>query len=127
MSTITELLAETKAIVEAATPGPWGFDSCGDVYPESPGLFEVEADKKLIFHGGFGDSPGIGSTTYWAEGNPNAAFIAHARTMLPALIEALELAVEQIQENIEEDADNCGHNFSALENMARILRKAGDR
>ena len=83
---LEQLLAETKAIVEAANHSKSNF----------------------------GDNPD---------------FIAHARTMMPALIEALELAVEQrnkgYQSIIDEGVlDIRGELDQAL---ANILRKAGDK
>lgn len=78
MKSLETLLAETKAIVEAATPGPWESINGG--------ICDSNVDVG-------GNVCSICPET--PEAKANEEFILHARTMMPALMEALELAVEQ--------------------------------
>ena len=122
---LTELLAETKAIVEAATPGPWELNKHNPT--EILQIYSAEFE-------------GINSGEWVCEpvDEENGAFIAHARSMMPALIEALELAVLQRTEVVRGvRAVFIQHTGIDLEPepelsemdqaLADIIRKAGDR
>lgn len=107
--TLTDILAETKAIVEAATPGPWLLSMSNQV------VRILDPEPKAI-------------AKFVEDDIPNAQFIAHARSMMPALIEALELAVEQrqyLEELFLVRLDLRKARDQALADI--ILRKAGDR
>ena len=93
---LTELLAETKAIVEAATPGPWELSKHNPT--EILQIYDAES----------------GEWVCEPVDEETGAFIAHARTMLPLLIEALELAMLYAPDEAERL-------------ILAILRKAGDR
>lgn len=82
-----EQRAEIRARAEAATEGGWGFDGLngnGSYYVVSDGHEYVVADGLI---------------------EEDAVFIAHARTDVPALLDALdaaEAAVERLQEERQE-------------------------
>ena len=73
--TLEQLLTESKAIASAASTGPW----------KSMGQAIYTSDYR---------PREIGRTSK-AGDVADAAFIAYARTAVPAIIEALELAIEQ--------------------------------
>ncbi len=83
-------LAEIKAAAEAATPGPWGIEMCGD-HVEHVRAFEkhpewCENDPATCPHG-----KGILTTdcnVYTSD--DDARFIALARTAVGELIEEIE-------------------------------------
>jgi hypothetical protein len=93
-----EELAAIKARAEAASPGPWRFtDYEGEPYIAGPG---VPTDNYVCDFGWHydGDVP---------PGNP--AFIAAARTDVPALVaevERLREALRTIGEDIVSDTDD---------------------
>lgn len=114
-------LKEIEARANAATPGPWSFDYCGDVYPH----YELSADGKSLFFTGSspdtekGGPAMIGTSSWWQQGNPNSQFIAHARTDIPKLIAAvrerdarIEKALKLIKTSIvvEHDCEECGNH-----------------
>jgi len=66
-----------EKLCEAATPGPWTADECGDVWA---------ADDELVFLAASILEPRVRSDTDVAN---DAAFIAAARTALPRLIAAV--------------------------------------
>lgn len=111
MKPLEQLLAETKAVVEAATPGPWELSKHNPT--EILQIYDAES----------------GEWVCEPVDEETGAFIAHARTMLPALIEALELAIEQ------RNRFACNYNFEPFDDaiapfdqaIADIIRKAGDR
>lgn len=123
MKPLEQLLAETKAIVEAATPGPWELSKHNPT--EILQIYDAES----------------GEWVCEPVDEETGAFIAHARTMMPLLIEALELAVENQGELIYEIArlvdphaspkyqNQCAAEVEAvkLNAIADIIRKAGDR
>ena len=69
------LIAEARALCAAATPGPWGRG-------EQKSCVAQEHTRRIVC---WGPDPGGAS---W--GNDDAALIARARTLLPALADALE-------------------------------------
>lgn len=75
----SEELAAIKARAEAATPGPWkrSDEESGDYY--APG-WSVEAPIEV----------GSMSLAVSIDDKPDAEFIAHARTDVPALVAAVE-------------------------------------
>lgn len=88
--TIASLIAEVKRLDAVATPGPWK-PSVGERV--DPGYYSAE----------FGQGPHLAA--YWEPGvdgkrvtpsaKMDAEFIAAARTALPILARALELAISQ--------------------------------
>ena len=79
--TIESRLAEIRARVEAATEGPW----------EWLAHTTVDGDKWAVFHGE--STPALAmNNDGWA---PDAEFIAHARTDLPALLAAVEAVMKR--------------------------------
>jgi hypothetical protein len=78
---VSEFLAESKRIEEAATPGPWVIDK--DELTSLPGTRDWET---VIFRQ---DEQGGES---WNR-DEDAEFIAYARTALPKMREALEAVI----------------------------------
>lgn len=102
--TATERLAEINARAEAATEGPWAHWNPAD----GPSHMEIGgkvAWKSLRTGSQYGDDEKI---PHWAD----AAFIAHARTDVPALVAALEavLEVHQHFEYSDSRGDGAGCN-----------------
>jgi len=147
-----EQIAEIEARAAAATAGPWNtFDtddsmcmttvgvSTGGIEPWME-LDEADNDHEHMIALTLLQAPRYvcHDSRLWHE---NANFIAHARTMMPLLIEALELAVENQGELIYEIArlvdphaspkyqNQCAAEVEAvkLNAIADIIRKAGDR
>ena len=83
VDSLAALLAEADAIDKAATPGPWTMEVSQDI--NAPGYYVEGIDRVLDALGGdktrfpLWDNDGVMAD----EGN--AAFIARARTLLPAL------------------------------------------
>ena len=76
-------IAQIRARVEAATPGPWH-----DVEGATPGMYWVELRHRAT----------ICDFPYEQGAQEDAAFIAHARADIPALLAAVE-AVLALCEN----------------------------
>ncbi len=96
-------LEEIKARAEAATEGPW------------------KAVRTQIANDIYGRKH-IGHITYDA----NADFIAHSRTDIPALVEALEVAVRALTEisddiHTMEETIYCSHADEALKQIEEKL------
>lgn len=96
MTDPNELIAQSKSICEAATPGPW--QPIDD--PESVvGVPRYRAMRCPKGHGGHGGNGYVFSTTHeWHVGMraEDSAFIATARTLVPELSAALQLSQEAI-------------------------------
>lgn len=111
---LTELLAETKAIVEAATPPDCGDNSC---------RFAIKKDG-MRTNGGCRCYANVST-----EARHYALRTHLARTMLPALIEALGLAVEQRNEllYITTRTEMDGKTGLDQDIADRLCGKAGDK
>ncbi len=79
-------LEKAKAICEKATPGPWNWDSCGDVWSES--VLEESPELEEIYGGKIGKS--IGTTPVFRSDPANQEFIAFSRTFVSEAIEEIE-------------------------------------
>jgi hypothetical protein len=93
--TVTDLdflLERAKAICEAATPGPW------KTYQNGTAVGSDAANICGIHDGG----RGLASPTRHQAGSmeADATFIAEARTLLPALVEALEAERAEVRKAI---------------------------
>lgn len=82
-------IAELEKLARVATPGPWAYDQCGDVWTtqETDNLADIGEVFRAI------------GTTPTAPDNPNAAFIASANpqtilTLIAALREAMGVVRE---------------------------------
>lgn len=78
---------------EAATPGPWKWDDDNRGVSELryPATGTLAPDPSGVVHFG----PVLGICGEWTDTRPepaDAAFIAHARQDIPALLKAVELA-----------------------------------
>ena len=85
MTQLQDKLREIRERSEAASKGPWkAYD-----WPEFPRRDEAERCVRIESE--------FTVTAFCYDGDPNhdALFIAHARTDIPALLAALELAIEQ--------------------------------
>jgi len=97
--------AEIKAREQAATPGPWEyFDCANEIW--SIAHKTVTNDDTVI-----GGTEGEGISI----NKPDAAFIAHARTDIPALI----AEVERLQ-------NLCEENEQLIERLANQSRRLND-
>ncbi len=126
MNPILTHLDETLSICEKATPGPWG--KCY----HAPNLITVDASDFL---------GSIASVSRWMTGVPgddsenkaNAEFIAAARTHYPAALRALKVAVESVQDWVEDwesgepsdRADNIRYAKNLLNQISALLGLAG--
>lgn len=81
-TTLTEDELEMRAVAERATPGPWKA--------------EPQAGKGAWIAGPSGEWAALSCGTNDERGAANAAFIASARTWVPALLDALSSAREEI-------------------------------
>lgn len=77
-----KIIEKLKELDAKATKGPWAFDGCGDIWA-------VNETKRLVSSRDSSDGS-IGTTSYWTEGNPNAALIAELRNALPKLLAICE-------------------------------------
>lgn len=76
--TLQQLIDEIKLRCEAATPGPWRIDILRMLKPRVEDVYRI----------------GAGGLPEGSSSN-NAEFIAHARTDIPKLVEALEKCITQ--------------------------------
>lgn len=118
MTDPNELIAQSKSICEAATPGPW--QPIDD--PESVvGVPRYRAMRCPKGHGGHGGNGYVFSTTHeWHVGMraEDSAFIATARTLVPELATALQEATDRLQ-TIEGTVSDCfdGGDGDAIETI----------
>ena len=105
----TEDIAALKELCEKATPGPW------EVVKDADKGFDVwQVEGTYVAVGTIGGA---------VEDEPDAEFIAAARSAVPALkaeVERLRGALGQIEREIDEWPDD------AVENIARILASLDD-
>lgn len=108
-------LSEIKAREQAATPGPWVWNSIeGLMYN---GKETVISSNESIEY----DSVAVIAQN-------NAAFIAHARTDIPALISEVERLMAENEQNAayaeiyQDICDKYGKNFRALLDKAKALQ-----
>lgn len=80
-------LKRLRELCEKATAGPWKSDYCGDVWT-------ISGEVPHVNDGGMELFQGIGTTTRGPD-NGNAAFIAAARTAVPALLDEVERLEEE--------------------------------
>ena len=92
--TLQERLSEMRKIADAATEGPWEVKNNGywsiigeNTFCVVTKATDADGDAELI--------------TRDRNTLENAEFIAESRTMMPRLIEALELAIKQRDSEIE--------------------------
>jgi hypothetical protein len=116
--TLADRIAAIEARADAATKGPWDTRDHG-----VPNLSDVDMSDGTL-----------ASVATWRSGDPgtaeetlaNAAFIAAARTDVPAICAALKVACEAIRDNdtfVDNDGDerNAKWAASALASIERIL------
>lgn len=91
-------LEAIKKLADAATPGPWSADPTGTVCADADLVLDVNGGE-ILPEGG----PMEIAECYrnerpdWTERASNAAFIAAARTAVPALLAALEEAQRRLE------------------------------
>jgi len=90
--TIDKKLNEIQALIDKSTPGPWDFDSCGDVWSKTEQRDTTDEEKRFFGKECFRTAKEIG-TTPAAPDNPNAVYIAKSRTDFPRVVQALRLAM----------------------------------
>jgi hypothetical protein len=87
--TLTERISAIEARANAATEGPWNWNQHGD--GENKGHYYVHTAS-----GGHGYLEVAECPPYMTHDEPNAYFIAAARSDVPALCSALRLACETL-------------------------------
>ena len=105
-------LAAIRKRYEAASPGPWEFTD--GFYGWDSGIFPVGCEDKL--------NQSIFANNGHGNGDPtqaDAEFIAHARTDLPDVVEALEEAQGLLRDYVRVYPDNSGRTI-------RFLKKLGE-
>ena len=119
MTVTVEQLAAWRALEQQATPGPWSIENWTDEPNAPPLTLEArvacndEWSRKLWR----GDTRPVRLAEF-EEQTPDAAFIAAARTALPALLQLVEelQAVVDAAERWAEDSpgDDCTNSQSSL-------------
>jgi hypothetical protein len=90
---IESLCAEAAAKAERATPGPWRLANT---------VTTMEGSFRVIYSDTGATTEDDGPVTAWACCDNDAAFIAHARTAVPALVVACrQLLVEVTRLKLE--------------------------
>lgn len=127
--TLLAYLAAIEARVEAATKGPWSWGyigeksngyvvglSCKEDGTPLAGLVEEREDMvdQILYQGQIGEHEA--ATCNYAD----PAFIAHARTDLPRLVQGLRLCLETIEAIAEASASSqaglyCTRTLAALD------------
>ena len=101
-------LNEIKARAEAATPGPWEADGTGEVSQHwsrpKPWETVVGTDVACMSYCYGGSAKGV-------ERDEDAEFIAHARTDVPALLDALQSVLDLHKRQPSPDGDFCAECF----------------
>lgn len=90
MRKVEDLIAEARALDAAATPGPWVESD--PVYATSERCSGISQDGNTDF----GSEIVTTDSGYYGPGRADANFIMRARTLLPALAEALEIALQEL-------------------------------
>lgn len=112
--TISEQLKNAKALCEKISPGPWSYNSIGPIVNDQKRNLVCATDSMSYFS------------------IVNAEFIAQSRTLMPKLITALEVAIEELTDQSEpgEQHDRlyaCTSNAQhALAQIDQILRGEAD-
>ena len=108
------LIAELRRKADAATPGPWSVEVNEYNYDKCLSVPELKSVSEGC----------VGSTTFWIDGD--ATFIAAARTMVPALLDALEAMRAQrdtfiwAMQTVKHD---YSHSLTKLDaEIARVLK-----
>lgn len=111
---LTEILDEMEARANAATPGPWDFDT-DDLATWINAVAHPQPIAKM------------GSCTHFPK-EDNANFIKAARSDLPKLVKALRRAVQYI-ENIGTDSEGYLYDGAQrpLNELAQLLREPADK
>lgn len=116
---ITDFIRASREICDAATPGPWNAWTKDDVFHD--GLYR---DLKKHKTGGITYKAKVCSFDDFDEedepgqNEDNAAFIAHARTALPAALDIIESQQKQIAEQqaeitrLTDDLKHIAYNIS---------------
>ena len=107
-----ERIAEIRARVEAATPGPWAW---------CPYKMYLLADNAMVCDSGEPEEPGVRMRGAGARLpiNQNADFIAHARQDIPELITIVERQAAEIAELKAADAWARGDHQNLVDWLLR--------
>ena len=85
--TVQPTREQLRALADKATPGPWSYADYGDPSPEHWPVGLIETD---------GGEEAWACDTALAMSEPDAAFIAAARTAVPQLLDQLDRAEHRI-------------------------------
>jgi hypothetical protein len=108
MEITKEWIAEQRAVCDAATQAPWTVTGAYNHIVDSPGVAVGDMDVRSIVAEAWG---GVGLNHLRAS--KNAAFIAAARTALPAALDALEASMQREAEKDAEIAWNYKEETNA--------------
>lgn len=119
MTALEARLAEMRQRVDAATEGPWIVDDkAWALYVGTPKPWYPQETYDLVYSVGAVDDPMDGWTDEAnARDRANATFIAHARTDLPKLLDAVEAVVITLRTACL-PKDECDHPGCAVANRA---------
>lgn len=121
MDTLNEILAGMQAKTDAATPGPWHGTTVesvagGTIYDSTVAIASVAYDVEPV------DSS-IRRFRTEQEADANAAFIAMARTAMPALLSAVQNVLALCDD--PGGPDSWSHTFDGRQSIfADDVRKA---
>lgn len=112
-------LAEIEARLEAATPGPWEAHFAG-----------IYRDKPVVSHKANARGDRLGRFVLW-EGDPeqankDAAFIARARTDVPALVAEVK-ALRGLLADLSIDSQAAAEAVRARGAAVRVIRDLDER
>ena len=116
VDSVDRLVTEAEQLCEAATEGPWEVEQNG---------WTVTAPHANVagMHDGKDDSHYRGGPT--GQGEPNATFIARARTLVPELASALRGVVEErdrLRAVVQQAATTPYENYSPERNRVALHR-----
>lgn len=112
MTLTDEQIAEIRARVEAATPGPWGVVMKGSIPTDELrcAVAAIRGNLEYLLATIENGEPGGICDTEFA----NALFISHARDDIPALLSALEAANKRADEaEARRKCYECGSEMTA--------------
>ena len=107
--TAADRLNEIEARANAATEGPWTPDEYTEVDPD--GFYEL---ARVIAPDPDGDDWCAIGVVHTGILRPDAGFIAHARTDVPALVAALRAVLEEIEKRGKQAREALPPSLAAL-------------
>lgn len=121
MTNLTDWLTQARDRADAATEGPWHWrNTNAEVHLLGDRTRVVMGFERMGMHGAQPSFPRPGDGLIYPAGRdnlhaiPNALFMAHARTDLPATLDAIQavLAIHHA-DGVYDPSDACGHKPDA--------------